>query len=255
MKVRSTQIATFKQCPAKAYYRYELGLRKKNTSKGVDLLFGSMLHDAIDAFHTTEDARAGLDVINSTELPFDKIKNQANGRALYVKYVKENPIQVISSEKSFSFKIGNHDWVGRFDGVGKFNGLLYVLEHKTTKPMYLQTKPNDQFIAYWAGALIFYNDISGIIINSLDPTKIALERIFVNYSREEFYEWRDEMKATIEYYVRCRTKGSFPRHPFSCKMFNRQCIFHEICSEPAVSRQTIINMLYEEDKQSKELSW
>lgn len=255
MKLRSTQISTFKQCPSRAYYRYERGLRKKSYGVSIDLEFGKMLHEAIENFHKFEDVNSGLEVINEWELPFHKVKNQNTGRALYLKYTRENPVEVLSFEKEFSFKIGNHDWFGRFDGIGKYNDNLYVLEHKTTNPRFLQTKPNDQFIAYWAGAMIFYHDIAGLMINSLDPSKIHFERHFVNFSMDEFYEWRDEMKVVAEYYARCKGKGKFPRYPQSCTMYNRLCPFHEICCEPEVSREVIIQALYEVDEEALNLSW
>ena len=53
MIFRSTQIKTAKQCLAKSYYRYNLGLAKKGSGgKNVDLLFGTIVHNAIEKMLT-----------------------------------------------------------------------------------------------------------------------------------------------------------------------------------------------------------
>jgi hypothetical protein len=255
MIFRSSQFATFKQCPRRAYYKYELGLRKKHDGKNIHLEFGKMLHEAIEAFHRNDAIEAGLEVINEWELPFDKVKNHHVGRSLLMQYARNNTIEVVSYEREFSFSIGNHTWKGRFDNIGIYNGKRFVGEYKTTNPRYLQAKPNDQFISYWAGAMIFYNDIAGIALTNLDPTKVQVSRSFINFSRSEFEEWINETKMVCAYFSRCKGKGDFPRHPQACQSFGRLCPYHELCSEPEVTRQAFIDRFYTVDEEAKNLSW
>lgn len=256
MILRSSFVKDVKNCPAKACYKYELGLVPitKTKSGRNDLDFGRLVHNSIEVYHS-DGQDAALDVIEESDFHETQRKNRSTAKALIRNYILTNHVEMISMEKSFQFKIGSHTWQGRFDGIGIYQGGKWVIEHKTTNPYYLQTKPNDQFIAYWLGAMIYYQDIEGVLINNLDCDKLKVNRIPVRFSKEEKEEWIDEMKMTAESYKRCKTKGIFPRNEQACFMYNSQCPYLPLCSEVEGTRQIIIERCYEVNEKIKNLAW
>ena len=255
MILRSTLVSDFKSCPAKACYKYELGLSAITQGKvRNDLVFGQVIHSAIQTFHE-EGMDSALTYIDDFQMDETRRKNKQTAKALLRSYVKNNTVSIECLEKNFQFKIGTHVWKGRFDGIGSYMGKRWVIEHKTTNPFYLILKPNDQFIAYWLGALIFYHDIEGVLINNLDCDKLEVNKFFVHFSQEEKEEWIDEMKMTAETYKRFKTKGIFPRNQSSCYAYNRLCSYISICSSSEGVRPNIIKRCYKQDDRMINLEW
>lgn len=256
MILRSSMVKDIKNCPARAAYKYELGIVPiaKGKGKRNDLDFGKLVHEMIETFHLESYDKA-LEKIDSFDLSETKRKNKGVAKILLQKYVQKTTVEIIALEKSFNFKIGSHTWQGRFDGIGLFNGALWVIEHKTTNPFYLQFKPNDQFLAYWLGSRVYYPDVAGILINNLDCDKLEVNIIPVTFNDVERDEWIDEMKITAENYKRCKTKGIFPRNEQACFMFNSQCPYLPLCREPEGPREMIQSRCYEVNEKLKNLAW
>jgi hypothetical protein len=256
MILRSSMVRDIKTCLAKAAYKYVLGIVPLSKGKGIrnDLDFGKLMHFSIETYHT-EGYDKAVRVIEDTIFHETKRKNKHVAKVLLQKYTEKTTVEMISLEKPFRFKIGSHTWEGRFDGIGRFNGKLWVIEHKTTNPFYLQTKPNDQFIAYWLGAKVYYRQVSGVLINNLDCDKLEVNIIPVTFSDVEKDEWIDEMKMTAEHYKRCLTKGIFPRNEASCYMYNSMCPYLPLCSEPEGPREMVQSRCYEVNEKLKNLAW
>ena len=254
MILRSSMVSDFKSCPAKAAYKYEVGITPIQSGRSNDLEFGSLVHQAIEIYHNHSLDEA-VSLIENSGMSETRRKNRSTAKALLKTYVSTNSVQMERTESSFSFKIGSHTWQGRFDGIGWYNGGRWVLEHKTTQPNYLILKPNDQFVAYWLGGFIYYHDIQGVLVNSLDCDKLQVTRYPVTFSRDEKEEWITEMKALAETYKRYRSKGIFPRNPGACFAFNRLCPYYPLCQEPDSSRQVIVEKCYQENSFVKNMEW
>lgn len=258
MILRSSLVHDFKQCPAKVCYKYEMGLTPIRTGATGqtknDLEFGRLIHEAIEKFHLT-DLSTALDYINQNSIVETKRKNLRTAKALIKAYATSTSLEMESLEKDFTFKVGSHTWKGRFDGTGFFQGKRWVAEHKTTNPFYLLTKPADQFIAYWIGALVHYQEVEGVLINSLDVDKLEVTQYPVTFTWEEKEEWREETKLLAETYKRYRTKGVFPRYPGACLSYNSMCPYIPLCSEPEGNRQIIMDRCYEVNESMKNLEW
>jgi len=255
MVIRSSVLAEFKLCPRRAHYAYDLGLFRKGGRPSVDLVFGKAVHKAVEIFHKVGSLDSALQALNDFDIPPDRDKNIDRARLLVTMYVQGKPLTLVESEKDFSFKIGRHVWKGRFDGIADVNGALYVVEHKTTKPFYLQTKPNDQFIAYWGGARITNKDVQGVIINNFDVERCEVRRILVSFSWEEFQRWREETKLVLSFYQRCKTSGIFPKSPFACKAYGRECSYRILCTADLETRKRIIEDFFETNQEAVDLSW
>jgi len=258
MIFRSSMLSTFKSCPAKCCYKYELGLvpygvkRKKN-----DLEFGSLVHNGIERYHLSgDDLGAALEFMENEDIPETRRKNKTTAQALVKKYAATNEVKMIEVEKLFQYPIGDHTWMGQFDGIGEWNGELWVIEHKTTNPEYLQFKPNDQFIAYYIGANILYgNEVKGVLIDNLNCDKLDVKRTPVTFNKDETEEWKDEMAATAEVYMTYKKLGIFPKNAGGCMAYNSKCTFMPLCTEPEGSRGIIQERCYVVNENYKKLQW
>lgn len=254
MIVRSSFFSEMKLCLMRAHCMYDLGLRKAGVRRNPDLAFGSLIHKAIELFHKRGRDSASAYIYNATLPPHGK-KTLATAAALVNMYISSKPPKLLVAEKDFTFKIGRHTWKGRFDGIVKINGAFYVVEHKTTSPYYLLMKPNDQFISYWAGARTYFPEVAGVLINSLDPTRIEVNRFLITFNEDELERWREETKLFLSFYTLCTTKGIFPKTPSACKAYGRDCPYLPLCTSNPSQIQYIIDRCYNIDRVQKELDW
>ena len=254
MIVRSSFLSEMKLCIARAHFMYDLGLVRTGGSPNPDLFFGSAMHKAIEIFHK-QGLREAKIHLNELVFPPHGKKTLGCAISLIEIYAASKPPKLLVAEKDFTYKIGHHEWKGRFDGIAKVNNSLYVVEHKTTNPFYLLMKPNDQFISYWAGARIYFDDVAGVLINSLDPARREVNRYLITFSVEELEEWREETKLLLSFYSLCKTKGAFPKTPSACKAFSRDCPYLPICTATSGQKQLVIDRCYNVCREQKELDW
>ena len=255
MLVRSTSLATFKACPRKAYYRYHLGLVRKG-SNNTDTGFGKAVHLGIETYHKTGSLAVAIEQCQTIVFPPNKNKNMQSAVALLHVYAAGNKISMIDLEVKFEKPFGKHIWRGTVDGRGVYlvDNRIYIIEHKTTNPRYLQYKPNDQFIGYFYIMRDEFEDLAGILVNNLNPEKIEVIRSPVIYSDAELAQWYDETTQVLDYYDSCLRNDSFPRNPGSCFDYNRQCSFFELCQD-GLHNRALIGALFDESTEAKELSW
>ncbi|RLG67617.1 hypothetical protein DRN93_04195 [archaeon] len=256
MKVRSTVVADFLTCPRKAYYAYELGLKRLGPPDP-HLFFGQVVHSAIKVLHE-EGLESALKLIDSVDWGdiHHAVKSRDVAKSLLRVYAGASPkMKIVALEKEFVVKVGSHDWIGRFDGIAEIGGLKYVMEHKTTQGWSFQVKPNNQLIAYFLGGRRWYKDVQGVVVNLLNAKAVAVRRIVVTYGEDEIEEWQENMKAVLAYYKRCRTSGVFPRNPGACTMWFRECEFYPLCTSFGATRDALMESLYEVDPERKEMSW
>lgn len=233
---------------------YDLGLVLKGGGANPDLFFGSAVHKAIELYHKKGKDEA-VEYLMGLDFPSHGVKCKTNAITLLNMYEASKPPKLLVAEKNFTFRIGRHEWRGRFDGIAKVNGALYVIEHKTTKPYYLQFKPNDQFISYWMGARVYFSDVAGVLVNSLDPQRLEVNRYLVSFNTDELEQWREETKLLLSFYSLCSTKGVFPKTPSACKAFGRDCPYLPLCKADSSQKQLIINRCYNISREQKELAW
>lgn len=255
MLVRSTSLATFKACPRKCYYRYHLGLVRKG-SNNTDTGFGKAVHLGIETYHKTGSLAVAIEQCQTIVFPPNKNKNMQSAVALLHVYAAGNKISMIDLEVEFEKPFGSHTWRGKVDGRGVYlvDGRTYIIEHKTTNPRYLQYKPNDQFIGYFYLMRPDFEDLAGILINNLNPEKIECIRSPIVYSEDEIEQWVSETTQVLDYYASCLTQDRFPRNPGSCFDYNRPCAFLELCQD-GLSHPYLIDALFDESTEAKELSW
>lgn len=256
MILRSSVLTEFKTCPAKCFYKYELGLVPLSQGQRNDLAFGKLIHESIETFHETSSLDSAMDYIRDKDIRETKAKNKQTAKSLIKSYVIDNPVEMEEVEYEFSFPIGDYTWQGRLDGKGKYRGGKWVVEHKTTNPFYLNLKPNDQLISYLIGAEeTFDENIDGILVTNLDCDTLKVTYYPVTFNEEEKLEWKEETRLIADVYETYKSRGMFPRNPSSCMAYNRLCPYHVLCSEPEGSRTNIMERCFETNKEVKNLEW
>lgn len=253
---RSTCFRDAKRCLRLYYYRYELGLQKVGEGKpSHHLQFGSLVHDSLEIL-ADEGIEAALRFIDQAEIPPDRVKTPEVAKALVKMYHSRNQVKVIVPEREFTFQGPNFTWQGRDDGIGSYHDALYVVEHKTTDPWYLQLSPNDQFISYFVGAKVSFPDCQGVIVNNFDPKRVDLHQHIINFSDEAVEDWIEETARFTDLMLTCQKDELWPRNESACQMYGRLCEYHILCAEQSLTtRSMILTKCYQENLKLKEKSW
>jgi hypothetical protein len=247
-----------KECITKAHFMYDLGL-VRHGAQDVNLFFGLALQNAIDIYNKTGDLQDGLDYLDSlTNWPTTKKKNITVAKVMLRIYANTNhdKDKRTQSEQEFTFRVGTHEWRGRFDSVLTHTEGLYVEENKTTKPAFFQAKPNDQFIAYYIGAQTKFDTVHGVITNVFNLDKRCIDRMYIHYADEEVDTWRAETALFLDFYESCCERGVFPKMPSSCLMYGPQyvCPYAMLCTATNLTFPYLFEK-FAVNEEAKSLSW
>lgn len=266
MIVRSSLVSTFKRCPALAYYQYGLGLIPDTVEDNIDLAFGSLVHDAVDVFHKTNDIKDAIMFIENSDLPRGhKRKTKPVAKALLQSYAKKYPnIKVLESEtthligQDLCFNVGRHYWKLRLDSIILHQNRLWVGENKTTRRDYLLVRPNDQFISYYIAAKTVDPDISGVMLTVFDSEVVGVDSVFFTPSKEECSKWFKEMEFTIDWIEKCAYENIFPMDGNACYKYGpkKSCYCLPLCqARTATDREHLIKKYYTINEEAVNLSW
>lgn len=153
-----------------------------------------------------------------------------------------------------------HRFVGKTDAVVVWNGMIWLLEHKTTAIMgeqfWAQWRLDIQPTGYIYGIQKSLNiKVGGFILNALyKPSEAQVsgwnkkrkygppqgEKDYIRYEREAFLRspedlqrFETELINTCNEWERDIINGSFPHDGFAatgaCQQYNRTCDFHSAC--------------------------
>lgn len=255
MICRSTQLKTAKQCIAKSYYRYELGLRRKGNGKSVDLAFGTLVHASIEKLFL-EGYESASRFIDESEFYGKGQKTKGTARILLNLFRMKFSDEFICSEQYFKIYLSEEvTLVGKFDFMARGAVGTYVGEIKTTQSYYLQPKPDDQFISYFLAAKQIFPETNFVVLYNLDPGEMNLSLIPVAFSNDEITEWIEETKTFLAYYKKCIDSGNIVRNPGACLDYGYRCEYHELCTSSRSIRDHFIKNAFVIDEEQKGLSW
>ncbi|RLA76242.1 MAG: hypothetical protein DRG33_08070 [Deltaproteobacteria bacterium] len=252
MIIRSTLIRTFKECPAKAHLRYEMGLVRVG-EPSVHLTVGKWMHEAIAKFHL-EGFDQAAELLRSkpwASLTPHRNKNLQKALSLLYTYARVATWKMEEVERPFNYWLRGYEWRGRFDGLGWWNGDLWIIEHKTSSLPDFQTKPNDQLPLYLLAAHQEGLKVEGILLNLLDFTHLAVTPHPITFTQDELNEWQAEAILVADYYRTCAARGVWPRQTRFCG----QCPYLPICSASPEVRGRIIEGFYEVDEEALNKDW
>ena len=237
--------STFKRCPKKFYWTYIRGIAPNQKHTKNDLYFGQMLHKAVEVYFE-EGLEAALEVWSSYDVEqSDRDKNAEIGLILTQMLPEKFDYKCLCTERPFTINVGVHQWKGRFDGVIEWSGGLYVVDHKTTRWSFRQTKPNDQFISYYLGGKVYYKDVIGLIVNEFNVTSLDISKKIIQFSDDEVNEWINETKAILAFIARCISSKVFPKTP-DCFKYNTQCPYLQLCNSSESMQEKLIKSSFKE---------
>lgn len=103
--VTTSSMKTFRSCPRKYYYRYELGYRTLITSD--NLRFGTLFHKGLEVWWTTLDLEKAFEVMRAAEAdPFERVKAVELLRGYDARWRNE-PLNVLAVEAEFVAPVVN----------------------------------------------------------------------------------------------------------------------------------------------------
>lgn len=269
MKIDNFALTMFQSCPAK----YDLRMRQGWTARrrSAALGFGGALHEGLAAWYRTHDKVKALEAIHNfwpANVPTDDYRNKAKCVEVMIEYLRHYPSEMWNVvgfpdnpmiECTFTLDTGLTledgepiEYGGIFDGLIEMNGVVYVLEHKSTSQLgatyFNQFKPNNQVTGYvWAAQHLSGGRVGGALINAIgvyksSPTKF--ERTITSRSSEEIDEWLKNVRNTCQMIRDCEKRGVWPLHTPSCVQYGL-CEFHSVHSlSSAKTRERLLEQDY-----------
>lgn len=255
MICRSTQLKAAKQCIAKSYYRYELGLRRRGNGKSVDLAFGSLVHNAVEKY-LKEGYEKASEYLDREEFYGSGVKTKGTARILLNLFRMKFHDEFICSEQYFKIYLTeDFTLIGKFDFMARGSFGTYVGEIKTSQPYYLISKPDDQFISYYMAAREIWPQTQNVILYNLDPSQMELVLTPISFSADEVKEWQEETKAFLSYYKNCVESGNIVRSPGACLDYGYRCEYMDLCTTSKRIREVLVDNAFEVDEEQKNLAW
>jgi hypothetical protein len=165
-----TQLSQYLRCPRSYRYRYLDGWREKE--RRATMVFGRCFENALEALFRREDPGAALfsdwGAYRNTALEYKKgdtwdcLVHQ--GIHLLDCFARDNRVQVENPQSHLQVKIshrlpGGSEFVGYLDAIAKLDGILSIIDWKTTTARYPDT-PKD--LLSLDPQLICYSWLTGI---------------------------------------------------------------------------------------------
>lgn len=262
----NNSLSTFRSCP----FKFDLTYNKKiyPIYKSISLYFGEAMHAALD-YHYSGDRDPDMTIEffrsyfegNQNEKPImwssnknftDSETAMAYGSKMLEAYFKnyeeeDNLIEVVESEKDFSFDIEiglkpkyfdidgitvetpapkTIEYTGIIDQIIKINGLYYGRDFK-----FMAQKMNadyltmdNQISGYYLGAKSLGYDLSGFIYDcGYKYVKPIFERILVTRTKKKLDDFLDNTKQTIK---ALQSGAKYKNISRDCSMcnFNQYCL-------------------------------
>lgn len=253
-------IDLFQQCKRKYYNSKVRGLKKPG--KSIALVFGEMIHDALEHYQKELSEEQVIDRFMDTYGPEyqgeDERRSVDAGIKLLREYFKNfpkehEPYEYICLEEEFQIDVGAVlPFRGRIDAVvkDKQTGNIYVVEYKTTSMLpanyfdrYELSSAIDGYILY---ARQKYGRCDGVLVVGLmcSKTKPRVERQIIVRTEEQIKEWlADIRKIAVELKSDLMflhdEMDSWTRSRGRCYDYMVPCEFFELCmycENPAVLR-------------------
>lgn len=237
-RIDNFALTTHQACPAK--YQLRIVDHWEPRTKGAALGYGAAVHAGLAKWYEGRPLIEALEAIRlawPASHPPDDFRTVTKAQELLMKYVREYPsesFKVVRVETAFTLDLGRTtelgtpiEYGGIFDTLVDFNGMLYVLEHKTTSELgnyyFHQYNPNNQVTGYvWAASILSGRKVGGAIINALCTTKggnIKFERQITNRSEQDIENWKNDVAAECSEIERNKIKGFFAKRTINCSQY------------------------------------
>ena len=254
----ATSLTSLSRCPRQYLYRHLL--HYTSTSAAAPLLFGLLMHKALEiSIRDSLSLENLLSRITAEEektissLPTDEDDSRYSPRALlraivwyhdHYSHDSLSPLLINSSpaaELSFHFPfLPPFSLSGHLDLVATLGDEIYVVDHKTTtstlSPWYFERfSPDIQMSLYTlASGVIFSSPASGVIINAIQTmaTGTRFLRGFATRSPEQLTEFHLLLENLLEMAQKYARENFWPMNQASC--FG--CKFRSVCAKSPSTR-------------------
>ena len=253
MYLSNTSLSKFIQCPAYGFYKYILNIRKKKEFSGnsnSNTAFGQIIHHAFEVYGREKDLEKAIKSIYdnplSQSLSHSSKKNILTADVLVRKGVMMTKgMDIIEVEKPFKFQLGENYWIGRWDAIVKDNGLIYVMEYKTTGSNEFQIRPNSQVISYYVGAREYFENVGGVYVYVMQADNQEIKNFFVRPTPNEIQEWKEETIWLMKQVTNYINLNIYPKNERACHQYNRECEYLPLCKSFGKVRENLMNSMYE----------
>lgn len=179
-----TMMSTYQTCQRRFYFRHVEGWDLKRPQMAP--AFGGAIHEGLDVWYRTKDVEEAVRVFkeafkeNPTE---DGKRTHKVGEWILKNYAdkyRDQPWKLLQSETAFSEELPNGKrLMGRVDKIIEWDGVLWVVDHKTTSQLGAQffkmASPSLQFPGYvWAARKMGY-PVVGVVVDAILVAKGLLE--------------------------------------------------------------------------------
>jgi len=258
-----SMMSTFMNCRRKYDYRINRGLVGKEPT--MPLYFGGAIHKALDTWYITKDVRSAVIAFNKNyieDLERDTKRTNEMGEWIIRNYDKQyvdQPWKLIHSEMTFELPLPNcNNFIGKIDKIIEWDGVLWVVDHKTTSQLgpqfFKSAEPNMQFTGYvWAAKKLGF-DVKGIVLDAVLVAKGLLQassrarltplaRFDVYRSQEHLDEWEKTVRWIQSDIRTCEVIKEWYPNFDSCTYYG-ECPYRKVCLEDKDVRERVIEADY-----------
>jgi CRISPR/Cas system-associated exonuclease Cas4 (RecB family) len=257
-----SSLSSFRACPRKYYYEYELG--RIPVSDRFALAFGRVVHKALEALYKHGAEKM---VEELTAYAGDIEEKDAAMASAMLKHYKKADLSIEGVEASFQMPITNpktgrhmvgYQYAGKVDVLARdAEGKRWVIEHKTTTSdiegfgTYWLRLAIDHQVSYYCmahnvnsclydvlrkpGLRVRQNDTIDDYYNRLDeeigsnPGKYFQQREIVKLDAD-LEEARHDLWQQAHALHFMRTSGFYPRNSNACQSFYGTCPYLDVCT-------------------------
>ena len=263
-----TMMSTFLTCRRKYKFRHVEGLVPMVTA--TPLAFGGAIHTALDEWYKSKDTDKAVEIFKGTyeeNIEVDNKRTHRMGewilRNYNDKYLNQ-PCKTVATEQAFTLPLPNgNNLIGRLDKIVDWDGVLWVMDHKTTSQLgytfFNMHTPNLQFDGYvWAARQLGYN-VQGLIVDAMLVAKGLLEsssrarltplaRDFAIRSDAAVLEYVKEI-TNIQGDMDLTQVGKAEYYPnYDACTYYGECAYRRICMEDPSIRDKVKKMDYKESR-------
>jgi len=259
-----TMMSTFLRCRKRYYFRIVRDIVGKTAPVAAD--FGRAIHKALKIWFSAQDPDKAIDAFISSfiEDPTDAKRTHAVGRNILHRYFEkyaQEPFTVLENEKTFRIMIPgtNLYLIGRIDKIINLDGVIYVMDHKTTSRLgyefFYKIKPNMQFDGYITAARqmgypkcdsVFLDVLlvaKGLLIPAQAAKLTPLARLPDTRSESDLAKYLVNVRSILKDIASCYESGVWYENTEGCCDFV-QCPYRRICKEDESIHEQVIKMDY-----------
>jgi len=233
----SSSISDMMGCPKLFYFNWVKNLESKEEKPS--LMFGRVFHEVLKCWYKTGNKEEAVKLFGDIPSHIaDDHRTSGWGEAIFKQYIeryKVEPYEVVYLEKQFIVEIGDRLYAGTMDEIAKWNGLIYVVDHKTTKSLGLSFfdgfRPHPQIDGYCFACKEIVGECAGAVINGISVAKNPKER-FQRYpssrTNKELERWKEIFTDWTTDIERCLDTGKWRMNTSYCSRWGK-CKYWELC--------------------------